>query len=163
MNGKIFIFGDDLDTDVMAPGGYLHMGIDTIKQHCMEAIRPDFHKKVKQGDLIVAGRNFGYGSAREQAARVLKELGIRLIIAKSFSRIFFRNAINVGIPIGMIKESYGLVDGEVVEYSIERGEIMANSNKAYAKFSKPTGPLAEILNSGDMMQFIIDRLSRESR
>lgn len=163
MRGRVFLFGDDVDTDVMAPGGYLHMGVEALKAHCMEAIRPEFHNEVREGDIIVAGKNFGYGSAREQAAQVLKELGIRLIVAESFARIFFRNAINVGLPIGTIIESHGLYEDAYVEYSIENGEIDAEGDEILAKFSKPVGPLSEILKSGNMVQFIIDRLLQESR
>ena len=118
--GRIFVFGDDIDTDVIAPGGYLHLKIEDVKKHCMEAIYPDFWKEVSKGDVIIAGKNFGTGSSREQAPVVLMELGISLILARSFARIFFRNAVNVGLPIGTIADPSEFKAGDIAEIDLEK-------------------------------------------
>ena len=93
----VWKLGSDIDTDALAPGAYMKYGIDVIAQHCLEAIRPDFATKVQPGDVLVAGPNFGIGSSREQAAGVLVHLGIKAVVAPSFSGLFFRNAFNLGL------------------------------------------------------------------
>ena len=97
--GRIWLFGDDIDTDVLAPGKYMGGSIGKLAGHCLEAIDPQFAKIVGSGDILVAGRNFGAGSSREQAAEALKFLGIEAVIARSFAGIFYRNAINLGLPV----------------------------------------------------------------
>ena len=97
--GRVWKFGDDIDTDVIIPGKYLRTkNMEVFAAHAMEGIDPEFAKRVEHGDIIVAGRNFGCGSSREQAPLALKYAGVACVIAKSFARIFFRNAINVGLP-----------------------------------------------------------------
>lgn len=101
IKGSVWKFGDDVSTDLIISGKYKFKTLDMSKlsEHAMEGAAPEFSEKVEEGDIIVAGENFGCGSSREQAPLVLKELGIGAIISKSFARIFFRNAINVGIPV----------------------------------------------------------------
>ncbi len=96
--GRVHKFGDNIDTDIITPGKWMHEGMDILKKHAFEAVRPNFYQLVKAGDILVAGRNFGYGSHREQANAVLKSLGINVIIADSISRIYYRNCIALGIP-----------------------------------------------------------------
>ena len=96
--GRAWVFGDDIDTDVLAPGLYMRGGIEELAKHCLEAVDPAFASGVQRGDFLVAGRNFGAGSSREQAAEVLRHLGIGAVIAASFAGIFFRNAFNLGLP-----------------------------------------------------------------
>lgn len=99
-NGKVFKFGDDIDTDVIIPARYLNTSSEAeLAAHCMEDIDADFVKKVSAGDIIVAGENFGCGSSREHAPIAIKASGVSLVIAKSFARIFYRNSINIGLPI----------------------------------------------------------------
>ncbi len=98
ITGNAWIFGDDVNTDVMAPGLYFKSPMSEMARHCMEAIDPDFAASVATGDIVVAGRNFGIGSAREQAAMALQHLGVGAILAQSYGRIFYRNALNFGIP-----------------------------------------------------------------
>lgn len=104
INGNIWKFGDNIDTDVIIATQYLVDDIDEMKMHTFESIDPDFAKKIKPGDIILGGKNFGCGSSRQQAVDVLKELGIAAIIAKSFARIFFRNSINLGLPVIEIED-----------------------------------------------------------
>jgi 3-isopropylmalate/(R)-2-methylmalate dehydratase small subunit len=98
MSGRAFVFGDNIDTDVLAPGSLMKLPADELARHCLEAIDPTFAKDVRAGDFVVAGDNFGLGSSREQAAISLKLLGVQGVIARSFARIFYRNALNLGLP-----------------------------------------------------------------
>lgn len=96
-NARVWRLGADVDTDALAPGAYMKHGLDVIAQHCLEAVRSDFAPGVREGDVIVAGANFGIGSSREQAAGVLRELGLAAVIAPSYSGLYFRNAFNLGL------------------------------------------------------------------
>ena len=96
--GRIRKFGDNIDTDIIAPNKWMHEEMEILKQHAFETVRPNFHQQVTQGDILVVGRNFGYGSHREQANTVLKVFGISVIIADSMARIYFRNCIALGMP-----------------------------------------------------------------
>ena len=103
--GTIFKFHNDLDTDQIIASQYLLLpNLEEMKEHAFESLDPDFPKKVKPGDFVVGGENFGCGSSREQAPGVLKALGVQAIVAKSFARIFYRNAINIGLPVIVCKE-----------------------------------------------------------
>ena len=100
MNGTVWKFGDDIDTDIILPGRYLiYTDEERLSQHCMEGLDPNFNEKCKKGDFIVAGKNFGCGSSREHAPIALKGVGVSAVIAESFARIFYRNATNVGVPL----------------------------------------------------------------
>lgn len=99
IRGRVWKFGNDIDTDVITPGIYLDAPMDEMKKHVLEVVNPRFASEVKPGDIIVAGRNFGCGSSRETAPDALKALGIGAVVAVSFARIFFRNAIAIGLPI----------------------------------------------------------------
>ena len=96
--GRAWVYGDKIDTDLLAPGAYMRGSIQELASHCLEAIDPHFAGQVQPGDVVVGGEAFGIGSSREQAAEVLKVLGVRVVIAKSFARIFYRNALNLGLP-----------------------------------------------------------------
>lgn len=129
--GKIFKFHNDVDTDQILASQYLlYPSIDEMKAHAFESLDPDFASKVKAGDYIVAGENFGCGSSREQAPSVLKALGIRAIVAKSFARIFYRNSINIGLPVIVCKDLYDSIDGgEEMELSLSEGVAVVNGQK----------------------------------
>jgi 3-isopropylmalate/(R)-2-methylmalate dehydratase small subunit len=111
---RVWKFGDDIDTDVLAPGAYMKLGIDGIAPHCLEAVRPEFAAQVRPGDVLVAGANFGIGSSREQAAAALVHLGVRAVIAPSYSGLYFRNAFNLGLLLLTCARADELVDGEYV-------------------------------------------------
>ena len=96
--GRLWLFDETINTDVLAPGFYMKSPLAELSKHCLEAVRPEFASKVQKGDVVLAGENMGVGSSREQAAEVLKFLGISCIIATSFAGIFYRNAINLGLP-----------------------------------------------------------------
>lgn len=116
---RVWRFGSDIDTDVLAPGAYMKHNIDVIAQHCLESVRPEFASQVKPGDVLVAGPNFGIGSSREQAAGALVHLGVRAVIAPSFSGLFFRNAFNLGLLLLTCEQAQQLQEGGVVDFDGE--------------------------------------------
>lgn len=97
--GRAWVFGDDINTDLLAPGAYMKFGIDEIARHCMEAVEPSFAANVRPGDIVFGGRNFGAGSSREQAVEVLRHLGVVAVVAPSFAGLFYRNGFNLGLPL----------------------------------------------------------------
>jgi len=111
---RVWKLGADVDTDVLAPGVYMKHSIDVIAQHCLESLRPDFAAGVRAGDVLVAGPNFGIGSSREQAAGALVHLGVRAVIAPSFSGLFFRNAFNLGLLLLTCPQAQDLQEGEAI-------------------------------------------------
>lgn len=129
--GKIFKFHKDVDTDQIIASQYLlYPTIDEMKVHAFESLDPDFAARVKEGDYVVASDNFGCGSSREQAPRVLKELGVRAVIARSFARIFYRNAINIGLPVIVCKDLYENVSsGDEMELSLTEGIVRAGGRE----------------------------------
>ncbi len=164
MTGRVFIFGDNIDTDVIAPGGFLHLGLDVLKLHSMEAVNADFHTEVDKGDILVAGRNFGGGSSREQAPLVLKELGIELVLAESFARIFFRNAINVGLMISTISdEEYRYFQNEkTAKYDPGRGLVNLDMSHRVIEINQPGEPLWSIISAGGLVNYVRMRLKKQN-
>ncbi|MFZ3169838.1 MAG: homoaconitase small subunit [Candidatus Methanoperedens sp.] len=149
ISGKAWKFGDNIDTDVIIPGKYLRTtDMNVFASHVMEGIDPEFPKKVRKGDIIVAGKNFGCGSSREQAPLALKYAGIACIVAESFARIFFRNAINVGLPI--IEARIDCKEGDNIEIDLEKG-IVKNNGKTYPATKLPDF-LREILADGGLVE-----------
>jgi 3-isopropylmalate/(R)-2-methylmalate dehydratase small subunit len=121
-NARVWRLGADVDTDALAPGAYMKHGLEVIGWHCLEAVRADFAKGVQDGDVIVAGANFGIGSSREQAAGVLRHLGLAAVIAPSYSGLYFRNAFNLGLLLLTCPEADQIEEGERVSLLLE-GEI----------------------------------------
>ena len=147
--GGIWKFGDNIDTDVIIPGKYLRTkNMEVFAAHAMEGIDPEFAKKVKPGDIIVAGTNFGCGSSREQAPLALKYAGVSCVIAKSFARIFFRNAINVGLPL--MEADVECQDVCEVRVDLLKGEVEV-SGKNIFKGNKLPDFLLEILTDGGLV------------
>lgn len=128
--GRIFKFHDDLDTDQIIASQYLLLpNVDEMKVHTFESLDPEFPGKVKAGDFVVGGENFGCGSSREQAPSVLKALGVQAVVAKSFARIFYRNAINIGLSVIVCKELPDAVkDGDEMELSLTEGVARSGGN-----------------------------------
>jgi len=126
IKGRVWKYGDDINTDVIFPGKYTYSVLDPdeMAEHALEDLDPEFVKKVKKGDILTVGKNFGCGSSREQAATCLKYAGVQAIIAESFARIFFRNAINQGLPVVVSVEAVENIEqGEEIEIDFERGKI----------------------------------------
>ena len=124
---RLWRFEGTIDTDVLAPGYYMKSLLPELARHCLEAVRPDFSNSVAEGDVILANSNMGVGSSREQAAEVLKYLGIAAVIAPSFAGIFYRNAINLGLPVFTIDEALmdmpALADGSNVRFDFDTAEL----------------------------------------
>lgn len=125
IKGRVFVLGDDVDTDQILPGYAMAEPFDQLGKYAMAgAPGMDFAKRVQAGDILVAGRNFGCGSSREQAPHALKMAGVSLVVAKSFARIFRRNAINIGLPVYIADIAGLLKDGDVIEADLVKGEIL---------------------------------------
>ena len=149
--GKVWILGDDIDTDIIMPTEYLALKtVDDMKPYAFSPLRPELAAKIQPGDIIVAGKNFGCGSSREQAPEVIKALGIRAVIAKSFARIFFRNSINNGLLLienSEIQEDIN--EGDEIEVLV--GESIMHDGKSYPISSLPDN-LLEILDAGGLVK-----------
>jgi 3-isopropylmalate/(R)-2-methylmalate dehydratase small subunit len=120
---KAWVLGDNVNTDVLAPGAYMKFGIEEIAKHCLESVNPDFSKTIEPGDFVVGGRNFGTGSSREQAPAALKHLGVAALVAESFAGLFYRNAINLGLPAVACAQAKRIHQGDVLEVDFEGGKI----------------------------------------
>jgi 3-isopropylmalate/(R)-2-methylmalate dehydratase small subunit len=160
--GKAWRFGDDVDTDVIIPARHLVTG-DAVElgRHCMEDADPDFVKKIAPGDIIVGGENFGCGSSREHAPLAIKGSGIACVIAASFARIFFRNAINVGLPIVASPEAAASIEaGDVIAVDPEAGTV-TNRTKGLTFPVAPFPPyLQELVATGGLVPFVKGRLEQ---
>ncbi len=155
-NGKAIKYGDNVDTDVIIPARYLNT-IDKkeLASHCMEDIDADFKNKVQAGDIMIAGYNFGCGSSREHAPLAIKESGISLVIAKSFARIFYRNAINIGLAILECEEaSDGISDGDKVEADLDKGVIYNKTTGKSFKTQPFPAFIQKIIQNGGLVQSI---------
>jgi 3-isopropylmalate/(R)-2-methylmalate dehydratase small subunit len=155
LNGKAHTFGDNLSTDYVISGKYKFKTLDMneLAKHVMEDIRPGFYNEIKAGDFVVAGENLGAGSSREQAPLVLKAAGIGAVVAKSFARIFYRNCINVGLPVVEVDTSQ-IAEGDVLEIDIANGTVR-NVTKNMTLEAKPLPPvMLKILNDGGMAEHI---------
>ncbi len=147
--GQVRKFGDNIDTDIIAPGKWMHEGMEILKKHAFEAVRPHFFQQVTAGDILVAGRNFGYGSHREQANAVLKSLGINVVIADSISRIYYRNCIALGIP--------AIIYPGITEHVNEGDELEVILQTSGGKISKDDGWSVEILPMPETVFTILEQ------
>lgn len=153
--GKAHKFGDDISTDLIAPGRLLHLrsNLPELAKHVLEDADPDFAKKVKPGDFVVAGNNFGLGSSREHAPAIIKLAGVKAVIAKSFARIFYRNAINIGLPAVMCDT--GRIDaGDELELDLERGMLEDKTKNITIKFAPMPQAMMTILSDGGLVAHI---------
>ncbi len=160
--GRVWKYGDNVNTDVIFPGKYTYSILEPeeMARHALEDLDPGFAQKVKPGDVIVAGRNFGCGSSREQAATCLKYAGVQAVVAKSFARIFFRNAINQGLPVLQSEEAVDSIeDGGEIEIDFDRGSIKT----ARGDFSFPAFPesVMGILEAGGLIPYTKKKLERK--
>jgi len=155
LRGKVWKFGDDISTDLIIPGKYKFktIDLDELAKHAMEGADPSFASKVSKGDIIVAGKNFGCGSSREQAPLVLKHAGIAAVIAKSFARIFYRNAINIGLPVIESKEAFDKIsEGDVIEVDLQNGLLKVERTGEVLKFKPIPDFLMAILSDGGLVE-----------
>ena len=162
IEGQVWKYGDDVNTDVIFPGKYTYQPLEPAEmaEHAMEDLDPSFAKEVKEGDVIVAGANFGCGSSREQAATCLKAAGIAAVIAKSFSRIFFRNAINNGLPVIELSDGIDAMGkGDTLSIDFENGIVIHEGN-TYHFPALPVEVLA-ILQDGGLIPHVRKALGKE--
>lgn len=159
VKGKVFKYGNDVDTDVIIPARYLNdSSEEALASHCMEDIDPKFVEKVKHGDVIVAGDNFGCGSSREHAPIAIKASGVSLVIANSFARIFYRNSINIGLPILECPEAAKAIDaGDEVSADLSKG-IIVDLTKNLSFKAEPFPPfIREIIDDGGLLKHLSKR------
>ena len=152
--GRAFVFGDNIDTDVLAPGHLMKLAPEALAGHCLAAVDTAFARDVRSGDFVVAGRNFGLGSSREQAAVSLKLLGVKAVLAPSFARIFFRNAINLGLPALVFDGAGRVAAGDDLDLDLATGRLV-NATRGETHQVKPLPPaLLEVVEAGGLMEML---------
>ena len=158
--GRIWKFGDDVNTDLIIPGKYLDSYDPAhLAAHAMEGANKEFASGVKKGDIIVAGANFGCGSSREQAVMALKHAGVYAIVAKSFARIFYRNAINLGLPVVTSKDAVSsLRDGEIAVLDLTSSSLTTEDGRETVNFEPIPQHVKKILGSGGLVPYIKAKL-----
>jgi len=161
IKGRVYKFGDDVNTDVIYPGKYLSITTDRqeMAKHCFEAAHPEFMINARAGDIIVGGRNFGCGSSREQAATCLLYFGIAAVVAESFARIFYRNAINLGLPVVIAPGITQLVgQSDIIEISLDEGFVKNTGTGAVVRSTRLPVFIMEIINDGGLIKHLQKRL-----
>lgn len=157
--GRVWKLGDNVDTDVITPTEYLHSREEYVR-HALEPVRPEFGDEVKPGDVVVAGRNFGTGSSRETAAVAFLDNEIEAVVAESFARIFYRNAINIGLPVYMCAEVSAINDGDIVAVDHDTSTVVnRTTGRAYQAEEHPPF-IQEIIRLGGLEQYRKERLNR---
>lgn len=152
LKGKAWKFGDGISTDHIAPGRYFHLrsNMPELAKHVLEDADPEFASKMSPGDFVVGGKNFGLGSSREHAPTIIKMSGVSAVLAKSFARIFFRNAVNVGLPV-LICDTDAISAGDQLEVNLESGEITDITNGKKLNFKPLPSSMIRILNDGGLI------------
>jgi 3-isopropylmalate/(R)-2-methylmalate dehydratase small subunit len=156
--GIVHRFGDNVTTDDVIAGKYKHRTIDPqeLARHLMENIRPDFAAAVRSGDYIVAGHNFGCGSSREQAPQIIRHVGVAAVLAESFARIFFRNAINIGL-LALTCNTSGIKDGDLLSYDRELQRVQVTERGIYRAISPLPDDIAHIVDAGGLLALVRER------
>jgi 3-isopropylmalate/(R)-2-methylmalate dehydratase small subunit len=158
--GRAWVFGDGIDTDVLAPGHLMKLPAEELAKHCLTAIAPDFAATVRPGDIVVAGRNFGIGSSREQAAVSLKLLGVGAILATSFARIFYRNALNLGLPALVFPQAAEIAQGDTISVNPATGQIENRTTAKTYQVQALPAHLLEIVEEGGLIPYLKRRYGR---
>lgn len=159
IHGRAWVFGDNIDTDSLAPGAYFRAPLPVLAQHCLESVSENFATEVEQGDFIVGGDNFGLGSSRELAVQALMFLGIKAIVAKSFARIFYRNAINLGLPVLVCEDIDDFGNGDRISVDIGTG-IVSNHSTGKSIQCEPIAPfLVALIEEGGLLPSLKNRLA----
>jgi 3-isopropylmalate dehydrogenase/3-isopropylmalate/(R)-2-methylmalate dehydratase small subunit len=163
--GKAWKFGNDVDTDAIIPARYLNTSDPReLAGHCMEDADPEFAQKVRPGDIIVAGKNFGCGSSREHAPISIKEAGVNCVIARSFARIFYRNAFNIGLPIFESPEAAEAIqEGDEVAVDPERGVIKNLTRNEEYKATRVPEFMQQIIDAGGLINYVSNKLKSTRR
>ncbi len=155
LEGTAWKLGDSISTDLIAPGRLFHLrsNLEELAKHLLEDADPEFTKKIKTGDFIVAGKNFGLGSSREHAPRIIKLAGISAVIARSFARIFYRNAINVGLPV-VECDTTEIEGGDILELDFDRGQVINKAKGVTLKIHPLPAVMKNILDAGGILPYI---------
>ncbi|MFT9846209.1 3-isopropylmalate dehydratase small subunit [Aneurinibacillus sp. REN35] len=162
VRGRVWIFGDDINTDVIAPGQYLKLTSQELAAHVMEGIDPSFASKVQPGDIIIAGKNFGCGSSRESAPDALKHAGIGAIVCKFSARIFYRNAINLGLPVLEYDGEFPVEEGDMVEIELESGTVTNETQGVTVQAEAFPEHIITILQKGGLVPYLEDTFRNQS-
>jgi 3-isopropylmalate/(R)-2-methylmalate dehydratase small subunit len=158
--GRAWVFGDNVDTDALAPGLYMKRPIEELATHCLETVNPNFSETVAVGDFVVGGRNFGMGSSREQAAQALKYLGVTAVIAQSFAGIFYRNALNLGLPVVVSQQAQHIIDQDQLRLDLGAG-ILENLTQAKTVDFEAIPPhLLTMVSDGGLVPHLEKRFKR---
>jgi 3-isopropylmalate/(R)-2-methylmalate dehydratase small subunit len=157
---RIWRVGANIDTDQLAPGEFMQLGIDALARHCLETLRPDFAVGVQRGDVLVAGPNFGIGSSREQAAAVLVSLGVAAVIAPSFGGLYFRNAFNLGLLLLTCTGADELSEGDRIDFDARAGRIVTASGAERACQPIP-GFLLDMVEAGGLFNLLKKRYPKD--
>jgi 3-isopropylmalate/(R)-2-methylmalate dehydratase small subunit len=158
IEGRAWVFGDDIDTDLMAPGHAMRKPLEELSRHCLEAVAPKFAASVQRGDILVAGSGFGIGSSREQAAQALLHLGVGAVLARSIARIFYRNALNLGLPALVFPDADQIRDGERLRIDPVRGVVRNVTTGTDYRCEPIPGFLMEMLRDGGLIPHLYKRL-----
>ena len=157
---RAWVLGDNVDTDAIAPGRYMKFGITEIAPHCLEGVLPEFARSVRPGDVVVGGRNFGAGSSREQAPSALKHLGVAALVAESFAGLFYRNALNLGLPAVVCAEARRIRDGDLLRVSFEEGKIANLTSGETLQCEPIPAHLMQMVRDGGLLAHLEKRLGR---
>lgn len=155
------MFGDNIDTDVLAPGRYMKGSIEELAKHCLEAVAPAFAGDVRPGDVVVAGRNFGMGSSREQAAQALKVLGVSAVVARSFGGIFYRNALNLGLPVVVCAETASINESDKVRIDLALGTVTNETSGRILPSEPLPAFLREMLADGGLVPHLEKKFANQ--
>ena len=151
MSGRAWVYGDRIDTDILAPGWAMKLDPDALAGHCLKAIDPEFADTVQPGDVVIGGQDFGIGSSREQAAISLKQLGVAAVMAKSFARIFFRNAINIGLPAIILPEHAAFSNADAVRFDLAAGTVSNVTTGTEYQVAPMPDHLRAMIEAGGLM------------
>lgn len=164
IEGKVWTFGKDIDTDLIIAARYLNTSVaEELAKHVMEDADPEFVNKMTPGDIIVANENFGCGSSREHAPIALKAAGVAAVIAPTFARIFYRNAFNMGLPIFELPESLEIKEGDVVNVNMDEGTITNKTQNKTYKFNAIPEFMQELINAGGLMNFAAQEIAEKGK
>ncbi|MFV2034556.1 MAG: 3-isopropylmalate dehydratase [Halocynthiibacter sp.] len=156
--GRAWVFGDDVDTDALAPGRFMHRPFEELARNCLIDVSPEFASDAGAGDVLIAGKNFGVGSSRDQAAQALKARGLAGVVALSYAGIFYRNAINFGLPV-LVGDASGVADGSLVALELEAGTLSHDGGTI--RLEAMPAFLLDIVRSGGLVPHLEKRFAAE--
>lgn len=151
MKGTAHKYGDNINTDIITPGKYMELSMEEMAQHVMEGVDPDFCRKISPGDFVVGVNNFGSGSSRETAPMALKTAGISAVIARSFARIFYRNAFNIGLPALELEEADQIAEGDRLEIVLSGGVVNNLTQNRIYRFAPLPQQMMDMLKAGGLI------------